>query len=74
MLCALLVHQSTVFPEPLTRLSRWLDRDVEPIDEVLAAYEAADPGGVTFGHAGAILDKRTAVGGSADPHLLRGGG
>lgn len=40
MLCALLVHQSTVFPEPLTRLSRWLDRNVEPIDEVLATYEA----------------------------------
>jgi hypothetical protein len=40
MVCALLVHQSPRFPEPLTRLSRWLDRDVEPIDEVLAAYEA----------------------------------
>jgi len=40
MLCALLVHQSPVFPEPLTRLSRWIDRDSEPIEEVLAAYEA----------------------------------
>jgi hypothetical protein len=40
MVCALLVHQAPRFPEPLTRLSRWLDRDVEPIEDVLAAYEA----------------------------------
>jgi hypothetical protein len=40
MLCALLVHQSVSFPQPLTRLSRWLDRDVEPIDEVVTEFEA----------------------------------
>lgn len=40
MLCAILVHRSPVFPQPLTRLSRWLDRHREPIEEVLAAYEA----------------------------------
>lgn len=40
MLCAMLVHQSTVFPQPLTRLSRWLERHAEPIADVLAAYEA----------------------------------
>ena len=42
MLCALLVHQSPVFPEPLTKLSRWLDRDSEPIEDVIAAYEAQE--------------------------------
>jgi hypothetical protein len=40
MLCAMLVHQATVFPQPLTRLSRWLERLRDPIDEVIAAYEA----------------------------------
>lgn len=40
MLCAMLVHRATVFPQPLTRLSRWLDRLREPIEEVVAAYEA----------------------------------
>jgi hypothetical protein len=40
MLCALLVHQSPVFPEPLNRLSRWLERLAEPIEEIVAAYEA----------------------------------
>jgi hypothetical protein len=40
MLCAMLVHGATVFPQPLTRLSRWLERLREPIDEVIAAYEA----------------------------------
>ena len=40
MLCAMLVHQSTVFPEPLARLSRWLERLRDPLDEILAAYEA----------------------------------
>lgn len=40
MLCALLLHRSTTFPEPLTRLSRWLERHLDPLDEVLAAYEA----------------------------------
>src|SRR5262245_15762663 len=40
MLCAMLVHQATTFPQPLTRLSRWLERHRDPIEEVLAAYEA----------------------------------
>ena len=40
MLCAMLVHQATVFPQPLTRLSRWLERLRDPIEEVVAAYEA----------------------------------
>jgi aryl sulfotransferase len=40
MLCALLVHQSPVFPQPLNRLSRWLERHAEPIEEIVAAYEA----------------------------------
>ena len=40
MLCAILVHQSTVFPQPLARLSRWLERLRDPLDEILAAYEA----------------------------------
>src|SRR5215471_2618266 len=40
MLCAMLIHQSTVFPRPLTELSRWLERLREPIDEAVAAFEA----------------------------------
>jgi aryl sulfotransferase len=40
MICALLVHQTADFPEPLTRLSRWLDRHTDPIDELLAHFEA----------------------------------
>jgi aryl sulfotransferase len=40
MLCAMLVHQSTVFPQPLNELTRWLERQRQPLDEVLAAYEA----------------------------------
>jgi hypothetical protein len=40
MLCALLVHQSPVLPQPLNRLSRWLERLRDPLDEVLAVYEA----------------------------------
>jgi hypothetical protein len=38
MLCALLVHRSTTFPQPLTKLSRWLERHLDPLDEVLGAY------------------------------------
>jgi hypothetical protein len=40
MLCALLVHQSPELPQPLTRLSRWLDRHTEPVEEVLAQLDA----------------------------------
>ena len=39
MLCALLVHQSPSLPQPLTRLSRWIDRHGEPIDNVIADFE-----------------------------------
>ncbi|MCC6850100.1 MAG: sulfotransferase domain-containing protein [Deltaproteobacteria bacterium] len=40
MLCALLVHQSPSFPQPLNRLSRWLERNREPVEEIVASYEA----------------------------------
>jgi aryl sulfotransferase len=40
MICALLVHQTPDFPQPLTRLSRWLDRYTDPIDQLLAHFEA----------------------------------
>ena len=34
MICALIVHQSPQLPEPLTRLSRWVERHTEPIEAV----------------------------------------
>jgi hypothetical protein len=40
MLCALLVHQTPDLPMPLTRLSRWLDRHTDPIDSLIAEFEA----------------------------------
>lgn len=40
MLCALLVHQSPTFPHPLNELTRWLERNREPLPETLASYEA----------------------------------
>ncbi|MEB2285193.1 MAG: hypothetical protein B6D46_07695 [Polyangiaceae bacterium UTPRO1] len=40
MLCALLVHQSPTFPQPLNSLSRWLERNREPLEETLATYAA----------------------------------
>ncbi|MGD9542889.1 MAG: sulfotransferase domain-containing protein [Methylocystis sp.] len=40
MLCALLVHQSATLPQPLTRLSRWLERLAQPIEEVVADFDA----------------------------------
>lgn len=40
MICALLVHQSPELPMPLTKLSRWLDRHTEPIDKVIADFDA----------------------------------
>ena len=40
MLCALLVHQTPELPLPLTRLSRWLDRHTDPIESLLAEFEA----------------------------------
>ena len=36
MICALLVHQTARLPLPLTRLSRWVERVTQPIDEVEA--------------------------------------
>ncbi len=40
MLCALLIFDGGDFPEPLSRLSPWLDQRVTPIDDVIATYEA----------------------------------
>src|SRR3954451_13164240 len=40
MLCALLVHGSPRLPQPLTRLSRWLDRHTQPIEDVIAHFDA----------------------------------
>ena len=34
MICALLVHQSPQLPQPLTRLSRWIERVTQPIETV----------------------------------------
>ncbi len=39
MICALLVHQTPDLPQPLTVLSRWLDRHTEPVESVLAHFE-----------------------------------
>ena len=39
MICALLVHGSNGLPQPLTKLSRWLDRHTIPIEEQLAELE-----------------------------------
>ena len=36
MICALLVHQTPELPQPLTRLSRWVERVTQPIEEVNA--------------------------------------
>jgi hypothetical protein len=40
MLCALVVHQTPELPLPLNRLSRWLERHTEPIEEVVADYDS----------------------------------
>jgi aryl sulfotransferase len=40
MICALLVHQSPKLPLPLTRLSLWIERVAQPIDEVDAELAA----------------------------------
>ena len=40
MICALLVHQTPQLPQPLTRLSRWIERVTQPIDEVEAELAA----------------------------------
>jgi hypothetical protein len=40
MICALLVHQTPNLPLPLTRLSRWVERHTEPIENVDAELGA----------------------------------
>ena len=40
MICALLVHQTPDLPQPLTKLSRWLDRHTEPVENVIAHFES----------------------------------
>jgi aryl sulfotransferase len=40
MICALLVFQSSALPEPLSRLSPWLDMVTRPLGDVLADLEA----------------------------------
>lgn len=39
MICALLVFQSPRFPEPLPRLSPWLDRTTAPVTDVVTRLE-----------------------------------
>ena len=40
MICALLVHQTPELPQPLTRLSRWIERVTQPVEEVEAELGA----------------------------------
>lgn len=40
MMCALLVHQTPDLPLPLTRLSRWIERHTEPVEDVVADFDA----------------------------------
>lgn len=40
MICALLVHQSAELPQPLTQLSRWVERVAQPIEDVDAELAA----------------------------------
>jgi hypothetical protein len=40
MVCALLVHQTPDLPQPLSVLSRWLDRHTEPVETVVAHFES----------------------------------
>jgi hypothetical protein len=40
MICALLVHQTPDLPLPLTRLSRWIERHTEPVENVVADFDA----------------------------------
>lgn len=40
MICALLVHQTPDLPQPLTRLSRWIERQSEPVEDIVADFEA----------------------------------
>ncbi len=40
MICGLLIHQTPTLPAPLSVLSRWLDMSSNPIDEVIAGFDA----------------------------------
>lgn len=40
MICSLLIFQTRRFPEPLSRLSPWLDRTTASVDEVIAHLDA----------------------------------
>jgi aryl sulfotransferase len=40
MICALLVHQTPDLPQPLTVLSRWLDRHTEPVENVVRHFDS----------------------------------
>ena len=40
MICALLIFQDEQFPQPLPRLSPWLDRTTAPLEGVIARLEA----------------------------------
>ena len=40
MICSLLIFRSAEFSQPLTAISPWLDLKIEPIEDVLATYEA----------------------------------
>jgi aryl sulfotransferase len=40
MICALLIHRTDQFPEPLGRLSPWLDQLTEPREQVVRRLEA----------------------------------
>ena len=36
MLCAMLVHDSSALPRPLTQMSRWLESRRVPVEQLLA--------------------------------------
>ena len=40
MICALLVHQTPDLPMPLTKLSRWLERQIEPAENIVDDFDA----------------------------------
>ena len=42
MLCALLVFDGPEFPQPLNKMSVWVDQSIRPLSEVCALYAAQD--------------------------------
>lgn len=42
MICGLLIHQTPELPAPLGALSRWLDMRINPIDKVIANFDAQE--------------------------------